>query len=292
MSRTRDLGIAIGLLAVAVSLVLAGTVFSSPFVWVLGVIAVVGVLPVSYKLVRYLPTRKASLGGVMHTLRGTRGSRFSGSRGMLVCFTGIDGSGKTTQAERVVAEFEDLGVPAMHVWARWRPFFSYPFMGVLYVVLGWRRKDYHKSSILKRIWGYLLLIDHSLFFLRYIYPGLLRGRVVCIDRYVVDQLVEMRYDGLYNERAARLLIRLLPTPSETFMMDVPAEEAVSRKDDTQEMLDRLHIDTDARSYLEERRALFHEVTDDLDVTLIDTTRPIEETHAEVADRVFESYFEF
>lgn len=291
MSRHRDIAMAGVLTALSLMpVVLGGLTGSFPLI-ALGILALVVVLPISYKLARYPPTRQVTLGELMHTLRSHRGSSLAGSRGMLICFSGIDGTGKTTLAEHVVDEFEALNVPATHVWARWRPFFSYPFMGLLYVTLGWRRKDYHRSAVLQRIWGYFLVVDHVLFFIRHIYPQLLRGRVVCIDRYVLDQLVEMKYDELYNERAAQLLVRLLPSPTETFLLDVSVDDALARKQDTQEMLDRLHIDADARSYLESRRDLFHEVSKSIDATVVDTSASLDETRELVAKRAMDAYFE-
>lgn len=289
MSRHRDYYIAIGLLVPGVLLLFVGPVM--PFAFVIGVIWLVLVAPISYKLIRYKSPRKNSLGEIIAANRKDAGTGPLGTGGMLVCFSGIDGSGKTTEAEAIVEEFRDSDVDATHVWARWRPFLSYPFMGVLFVTRGWRRKDYHKSSTIKRIWGYVLIADHLLFFARRIYPHLLRGRVVCIDRYVLDQLVEMKYDGLYRERPAQMLRRLLPTPDVTFLMDVPASVAAERKDDTEEMLDRLKMDVEPIEYLQTRRKYFQEFATE-SVTTVDTTRPRAETHEEISGLVWTAYLDF
>lgn len=291
MSRRIDFAIALGLLGAGLVPIAVGVFLGRPTVSIAGLLLLGATLPVSFKLVRYPSTRQVPLGDLVGTFRRDRRGPLS-TGGMLVCFSGIDGSGKTTQAELLVEEFEKQGVDAGHVWARWRPSVSYLLMGVLYVTLGWRRKDYSKSAVLRRIWGYFLLADQMLFFARYIYPKLRRGGVVCVDRYVVDQLVEMRYDGLFNERAARLIEAMLPTPDVTFVMDVPPDVALDRKDDTQEMLDRLGIDEDARSYLSERRRLFLEVAEASDADVVDTTRSLEETQEEIRERAVSSYFEF
>ncbi|WP_251328603.1 dTMP kinase [Haloplanus pelagicus] len=247
--------------------------------------------PAGYKLLRYPSTRTVSLGRLVSELR--RGRLGALRSGLLVSFSGIDGAGKTTQAERLIEEFEAIDVPAVHVWARWRPFVSYPLMGVLYVLFGWRRKDYHRSRTLRHVWGYLVALDQLIFFSRHLLVPLLRGKVVFVDRYLLDQLVELEYDGLYNPRAATLLRRLLPSPERTVLMEVPVETALDRKDDTQEMLDRLHIDTDARTYLERRQELYRKHAADVGhVTRVDTSRPIEETNEELRDSLFDTYFRF
>lgn len=289
MSRKKDYLIGLGLLTVPAVLILLG-LFFPPFL-ILGVGGLALILPVSYKLLRTPSTRKNSLGEIVAAMRREAGVGPLGTGGTLICFSGIDGSGKTTEAEKVVSELTEAGIGATHVWARWRPFVSYPFMGVLYVLFGWRRKDYHKSRAVRRVWGYFLLVDQILFFVRFIYPHLQRGRVVCIDRYVLDQLVEMRYDGVYREHSGSLIQRWLPTPDVTFLMDVPADVANERKDDTGEMLDRLGIDVEPVEYLCRRRALFEETAGER-AEIIDTTRPMSETHSEIMSQVWEIYLKF
>ncbi|WP_229111382.1 dTMP kinase [Halapricum desulfuricans] len=289
MTRIRDYIIAFGLLLPPL-LSLVGGVFFFPLA-LIGVPGLLFVAPISYKLFRYPSTHKNSLGEIAAATRQTGNAGPFGTGGALVCFSGIDGSGKTTEAKSVVSELQENGVDATHVWARWRPFVSYPFMGVLYVMLGWRRKDYHKSKLIQRLWGYFLLVDHIVFFFRYIYPSLRKGEVVVIDRYILDQLVEMEYDGLYWDRSAALIESWLPTPDATFLMDVPAEVAEERKQDTEEMLDRLRIDEEPIEYLRTRRELFHRFASE-DVTVIDTTRPIEQTHEKITDEIWQAYIEF
>lgn len=289
MSRRTDYTIALGLLGVPFAVFVLGLVY--PPLLVAGVLGFLLVAPVSYKLLRYPSTRRSPLGEVVAETRVESGAGPLGTGGALICFSGIDGSGKTTEAESVVEELRERDVDATHVWARWRPVVSYPFMGVLFVAFRWRRKDYHKSELIKRVWGYFLVADHLLFFLRFVYPHLRRGRVVCVDRYKLDQLVEMRYDGVYRERSADLIRRWLPDPDATFLMDVPAEVANDRKQDTGEMLDRLNVDAEPIDYLRERRGYFLEYAGE-DVVVVDTSRPMTETHEEVTRRVWEAYLEF
>lgn len=210
---------------------------------------------------------------------------------MLVSFSGIDGSGKTTQGERLVESLEDDGISAIRVWGRWRPILTYPLMGVLYVMVGWRRKDYSRSRILRRVWAYLILIDQLAFTLWRIWPHLLRGRVVCVDRYLLDHFVELRFDGLYNRRAAALFRRFLPVPDITFVLDVPVERAMERKGDTGDMLDRLEVETEVEAYLTERRDMLLELGPRFDARIVDTTCSIQETSRVVHDYTLDAYWE-
>ena len=264
---------------------------SVPYI-VTGLVVAAALVPAGYKLLRYPATRTVSVGKLVGDIR--QQDLGLSQRGLLVCFSGIDGSGKTTQAEYLTDSLSSIGVPATSIWARWRPFISYPLMGVLYVTLGWRRKDYHKSDLLRAVWGYFVIADQLIFYFRYLFPRLIRGEVVCVDRYLLDQLVELEYDGLYNDRAVGLLERLLRKPDITFLMDVGVDQALERKDDTGEMLDRLGIDQSVPEYLTERRELYHTVSERTPTrtVMVDTEQSLEETHEEIREEVFEAYFRY
>ena len=42
-------------------------------------------------------------------------------KGYLIVFIGIDGAGKTTQAQLLVNSLINRGLPAEYIWARWEP---------------------------------------------------------------------------------------------------------------------------------------------------------------------------
>lgn len=290
MSRIRDVAIGAALLAGSTVVFLVGLVLGGPLFLVFCALVAAFVAPAGLKLIRYPSTRDVSVGEFTTDARAWK--RGWTNRGMLVSFSGIDGSGKTTTADATVRKLDDLGVDAVRRWGRWRPLLSYPLMGALFVLLRWRRKDYHRSRLLRRVWGYVLLADLSVYSLRHVYPHLLLGRVVCVDRFLIDTVVEMRYDGLYNERAERLLRRVLPTPDACVYLDVPPEVARERKGDTEEMLDRLGRDEDVTTYLADRRALYHEAAPEFDAVEISTTGPLEETTERVSETVLDAFFDF
>jgi dTMP kinase len=290
MSVSRDLSIAV--LLVAFTLILAAVGFVRQLWWLLGVglVGLIFVAPISYKLVRFEPERRVSLGTFTRDAR--RQKRGIRSTGMLVCFSGIDGSGKSSTVDRVTEALESMAVDTSSVWGRWRPLVSYPVMGVLYVLRRWRRKDYDRSRFLRRFWAYFVLADLFVYSMVYLWPRLLRGEVVCVDRYIFDTVVELRYDGLYNERAVGLMRRLLPTPAVTFWLDVSPSVAAERKGDTQEMLTRLGIEADTETYLTDRQQLYESEYENFGANRIDTDLSFDETTAEITETVADAYFEF
>lgn len=288
MNRNQERIVGVILLLVGLGPALVGVATGSISMVLVGSVIGAVVIPSAYRLLRYPSLRTIQPGEVGQRIR--RSDRPPLGGGMLVAFSGIDGAGKTTQADKLVDSLESRGVPTVRVWARWRPILSYPLMGVLYVIWGWQRKDYSNSSVMKRIWTYVVLVDQIIFAVWKIWPHLLRGRVVCVDRYLVDHIVELKFDGLYNRRGANLFDKLLPVPTDTFILDVPVEEAINRKDDTEQMLDRLGIEAGVESYLEQRRSLLLETADEWDATVVDTTQSVDRTHEEVRGQVLKAYF--
>lgn len=285
---TRDDVIGVGLGALALLPVTVGLLVGSAVLAIVGGLVAVLVLPAAYKLVRYDDERESLPGEIVTDMRRVTRGPLSG--GMLVSLSGIDGSGKSTLGDEVVEDLRDRGVAATRVWGRWEPRLSYPVMGLLYVTRRWRRKDYHRSRLLRRWWGYLVLADQLLFSVLRVYPRLARGEVVVVDRWVADQLVELRYDGLENRQVSHLLERWLPSPSVGFYLDVPVEVALERKTDTQAMLERLRVDADAETYLHDRRDLFEGTVDELGLSRVDTTDPLEESVDSVVERVLDVFY--
>lgn len=288
MDRNQERIVGIILLIIGVGPALVGAATGSIPVVLLGSIVAATVIPSAYRLLRYPSLRTIRPGEIGQRIRRPGGLPLGG--GMLVAFSGIDGSGKTTQADKLVDSLEAHGVLTVRIWARWRPILSYPLMGVLYVTWGWRRKDYDKSSVMKLIWTYFVLFDQIIFLIWKIWPHLLRGHVVCVDRYLIDHVVELKFDNLYNQSGANFLENLLPAPTDTFILDVPVDEALNRKDDTGEMLERLGIESGVETYLTRRRSLLLETADEYDATVVDTTQPVDQTHKSIREQVLRDYF--
>jgi thymidylate kinase len=210
-----------------------------------------------------------------------------------VSFSGLDGSGKSSQAAALRDTLDRLGYDAVVHWS------SVSQHGALLHFLvdtaRWalrrgRRggggvsqdddpaKAFRQGNPVAGIgWTLLVALMNAYRHARGVNRHLWLGRVVICDRYVLDSKVHLRYAyGEERSYAVHLaLIRLLsPRPDISFFLDVSAETATARKPDY-ELRENMRL---AHLYREESVAFA--------TRRIDAGRPRGEICAEVADAVW------
>ncbi len=162
---------------------------------------------------------------------------------MLVTFSGLDGAGKSTlvHALRQTLEGQNRPVAVYHMNDNVG---VYAWLRQLRDRLGGGKRPGHgtdgeTATLVRRVrnavlWGKTLRrviypVD-LVFFLAYrLYHERLRGRILIMDRYFYDTLVDVadgRHWGLL-----RLFERLTPTPDLAVLLDVGPEESYARKAD-------------------------------------------------------------
>ena len=222
-------------------------------------------------------------------------------KGLLICFTGIDGAGKTTLSKELVKSLEKHGIGCKYVYARLNPFISRPVMSIgRLLFLSGREiesKGYLKYYVMKRaaikhhstlsgIYVKILLIDFLLqIFFKVKIPLKLGKNIIC-DRYVYDTIitdisVHMNYSVEKIINLINSLLRFIPKPNITFLLDVPEEVAYRRKTDIPSV-----------EYLKEKRWIYLDVGKRCEMILIDGCKPLEELKTLTQNKVLEYLREY
>ena len=165
-----------------------------------------------------------------------------------IFLVGIDGSGKTTHALRLLRELNTAGLEAKYVYMRGsaRLFLTIPFL-VLMRLLGFIRTYtspnglkvsihfFSKNKAAQVIYPIVVYFDACFytFFLLYI-PTILSNHLTIVDRCVIDTLIDTVAD-LINfkilKRYRRLFLKLVPTNSVIVLFDIDEKLAMNRKKD-------------------------------------------------------------
>lgn len=162
----------------------------------------------------------------------------SARKRFLITFSGIDGSGKSSQVVSLQSTLSLRRLPVVRAWAGNKPILSYPFLALVRLLGLTRRKkiqglifvqrDIRRNRAIARLWPLILALDFVPKALVSVAVPLRRGKIVICDRYVYDFIAELTEDGLLSTKGKTILMNLLPRPDLAFLMDVDTELAWKR----------------------------------------------------------------
>lgn len=214
-------------------------------------------------------------------------------KGTLICFIGIDGSGKTTQAKALSESLARSGINTGYVWSRFEPKLIKPLVAIAkglffrgkdvfrdYAGYVNTKRNLSKNTVLLATYQYLLLFDYFLQIFQRVKVPLMRGKVIVCDRYIHDTVADLAVDYGYSDeqvqKTLRSYLRLFPKPDLVFLLDLPEELAYQRKGDVPSI-----------DYLTERRKIYLNIGNDCKVVAIDATKGLIELEDIVKSSVFE-----
>lgn len=166
---------------------------------------------------------------------------------IFICFIGIDGSGKTTQAMSLFHWLKGLDVDAEYIWNRFDPklvkiaeafarvIFSKPDISDFgpYENFLNRKKMILKNRFIGSLYQTYMLSEYLLYVLFRLRPESSSGKVIVCDRYVHDLAALLAMElGYTDEQLFRLfhfLMAFTPKPTVIFLLDLPEEIAYQRK---------------------------------------------------------------
>lgn len=190
---------------------------------------------------------------------------------LIVCFTGMDGTGKTTLAKSLEKSIKNSGISCKYIWCGWKGFESFLFSPIAKIIRNNRESKggarMRGASIQNNLlFTYAAWLDY---FLR-IFPNLLvslyKYDLIILDRYIYDVAIGF---SINTDREGKELLRrffyIFPKPDITFLIDVPEEVAYTRKDDIPSI-----------EYIAKQRAMYLKLLEEYNIHVLDGTKSKEE----------------
>ncbi len=206
--------------------------------------------------------------------------------GYFICIVGIDGSGKTTLANRTIKTFSDR-LSLKYIYCGWRQFDSFIFRYIVKVLKKFRStKSLNAYKFTTRIpktrnkelFKFFVLTDYYITIISRLTVPLIFGTNIISDRYFYDVFINTGLDLKESNNEIMASIskwsHLFPKPDIIFLIDVPVEISYLRKNDIP-----------YKNYLSKHRKLFQDISKSYDVVLLDGTLPLEKLEKLIQDEL-------
>lgn len=180
-------------------------------------------------------------------------------KAFFICIEGLDASGKTTQAHRLVRNLRQRDFEAVYT--------TEPSSGEIGRFIRTRilQRKKRAPSVVEALLFAVDRIDHVE---RRIKPALQKGKVVVCDRYMFSSIAYQGAEGLNIEWIEEINGSVLP-PDIAIYLDVPPEVVVKRMKRKRSVMERLKVQRRVRE-------VYMKLVESGRLTLIDGNRTVDE----------------
>ncbi len=196
-------------------------------------------------------------------------------RGFLIVFEGIDGAGKSTQAEILMKTLQEKGFNVVY--------FREPSKGKWGREI--KRKAAHPDSLSPEEELELFLKDRKENVEKNLKPALKEKKIVILDRYYFSTIAYQGAKGIDRERIIKMNERFVAKPDLVFFLDVDPQEGLDRIKNRRKK-DKLF---ERAEYLVKVREIFKSFQGDKFIH-IDASKPKKEIRAQIEKTVLDYLF--
>lgn len=222
------------------------------------------------------------------------------SRGLLICLSGIESSGKSTQLELLLENARRQGQSPVYLWTR--PGYTRNLETAKRVIRRLtgrrptgkksgssiaarvkhaypRRGDEFGSALARRVWLSIALTDLIWVYGFQVRYWLSLGRTVVCDRYLWDCFVDFRInfprDAVESGLLGRILTAVTPRPDVAYFLLIPVEESLLRSKQRERNFQ------EAEAVLGQRLDQYRIVADQFQLPVLDGRRSVDEIAEEI-----------
>lgn len=213
---------------------------------------------------------------------------------MIISFSGIDNSGKSTQIDLLIKELSNRHKSAIYIWSRggYTPFYNFlkrllrkglkkrfPPAG-----LNNERESAFRNPLVQKMWLAIAIFDLTLFYGLYFRFVKLMGKTIIADRYINDTEIDfiLNFPAIPFQHWLiwKILLFIIPRPEVNLLLTIPLEESKRRSIVKKEPF----ADNDEQR--KKRYDLYMQLKIKNRHSIIDATQPIEIVFYKIKKTVF------